>query len=873
MQHKRFYLLAILSMVALFTAVFGLSSLSQTVQADVPAPADPAAVMPPLPEPAWSHAGIQQYAQEGASITTYDLNGDEYKDLIVGEPAYTDGMTLNAGRVLIFYFNSDFATFPSTPDLILMGTQAGARFGTSTAVGDFNADGVYDLAVGAPGRNTVLVYSGDNLNDPSPIPVWSYTGQLNSEFGHTVHALHPLTTDIGYSYELAVGAPEARDGNNDQTGAVYLFFSDESMGLPTPAAPSLVRYGTPSSRFGHALASGDLNGDFLNVDLVIGAPHTSIDYAQEGAVYVYYLDPDPSFVSTSPDETYVGGQNEAFLGYAVMVDDTNNDGYWDLFMSAPAFMNEADEPVGAVIGYFGQPTLQSRQALPTDWMVYGTFPGSWFGTAITAVDYDRNGQLDIAVGAKIQPYNLFTPSAGAVFLFFNDGNALNNSYHWKLVGRNNNAWFGASLAAADYNSDNGGVPDELMVGAPVDSTESTAESGAVYHFPSFGSSSSTYNLQLSGPYSVLFGQQATFSATVDYGQNILYEWDFGDGLPQVTTYSPDEMQPSVVEHYFLDTGQYLLKVRALQPQPYPIEEAMQWVGVGSPVNQLAIQSSTPTRLGNDTRFRVAVQSMGAVSLTLDFGNDIVETFNLQPGANVLRLAHNYSNPGFYKVTAVAQNEAGIVWTQTTRARVVRAVSVQDGGQIQHEWGNDPERIFLVDVEENAVDENYELHFNPVDDATFNNPFPQDEEDGLSLSLDVQDDHDLTPLNISIFFDLEVHDPLGDNCLYLPMVRGSGSGSSSSGSTAISPCLTGGSTAVDSFNDPLVLTFTYKDEDIPDGTNEEDIRFVYFDTELNQWIDGATTCPDGSAASYIRDPANNTIKLPICHQSRWGVSAG
>ncbi len=875
MQHKRFYLLITLSMVALFAAVVGLSSLSQTVQADVPTPADPAAVMPPLPEPAWSHTGIQQYAQEGASVTTHDLNGDGYSDLIVGEPNYNDGTTLNVGRVLIFYFDTEFAVFPSAPDVILRGTQAGARFGTSTAVGDFNGDGIYDLAVGIPGRNSVVVYNGNDLSGSNPTPIWSYTAQLNSEFGYSVHALRPLTTDIGYSYELVVGAPKARDGNNDQTGAVYLFFSDDTIGLPTPATPTLVRYGTPDSRFGHALASGDLNGDFFNADLVIGAPNTSIDYAQEGAAYVYYLDPDPSAISTLPDETYVGGQEEAFLGYAVMVDDVNNDGYLDLFISAPALMNEAGAPVGAVVAYWGQlpnrQIQQSQQALPGDWVVYGSFPGSWFGSAITAVDYNRDGQLDLAVGAKNQPYNLFTSGAGAVFFFFNDGSTLNNSYHWKLVGRNSNAWFGASLAAADHNNDNSGVPDELMVGAPVDSTESTAESGAVYHFPSLISGAGVYNLQLNGPYSVLFGQQATFSATVEYGQNILYEWDFGDGMPQLTTYSPDEMEPSVVEHYYPSTGQYLLKVRALQPQPYPLEEAMQWVGVGFPVNQLAIQSSTPTRLGNDTRFRVGVQSMGPVSLTLDFGNDIVETFNLKPGANILRLAHNYSNPGYYQVTAVAQNEAGVTWTQTTRARVVRAVSAQDGGQIQHEWGNDPARIFLVDVEEDAVDENYELHFNPVGDATFSNPFPEDE-NALLAGLDAWDaDDHLTPLNIPIFFDLEVHDPLGDNCLFLPMVRGNGSGGS--GSTATSPCLTGGGTSVDSFNEPLLLTFTYKDEDIPAGTNEADIRFFYFDTELNQWIDGATTCPGGSDASYIRDPANNTIKLPICHQSRWGIGAG
>ncbi len=295
-------------------------------------------------------------------------------------------------------------------------------------------------------------------------------------------------------------------------------------------------------------------------------------------------------------------------------------------------------------------------------------------------------------------------------------------------------------------------------------------------------------------------------------------------------------------------------------------------GVAAPPNQLNIQGRAITRLGDDTRFRVKVLTMEPLTLTLDLGNGIVETFNLQPpGVTNIRRSHNYSNPGYYQVTAVAQNQGGVVvWTQTIRARVVSVVSTQDGGQIRHEWDNDPERIFLIDVEEDAVDEDYELHFNPVDDATFSNPFP-DDENGLLTGLDTWGDDDLTPLNIPTFFDLEVHDPLGDNCLFLPIViflpivQGDGSGS-----TAVSPCVTGASTAVDNFNEPVLLTFTYKDEDIPDDLDEEDIRFVYFNTQLNQWVDGVTTCPGGSDASYIRDPANNTIKLPICHQSRWSI---
>lgn len=874
MQHKRFYLLFALSMVALFTAVFGLSALSRPALADVAAPAEPSALLSPLPEPVWSHTGIQQFGHEGTSITAADLNGDGYADIVVGEPNYNAGPMVAAGRVLIFYYDVNFNGFPNAPDLILFGSQAGARFGFSTAVGDFNGDEMYDLAVGAPGRAAVVVYNGNNLSNADII--WSYTASdPNSEFGHTLLALYPQSLD-DFSYELAVGAPNAVDPSmtgSPTTGAVYIFYANDFSGLEN--APTLTRYGNVDSRFGHALAVGDIDGNGVTNDLAIGAPELASDFMREGGVHIYALQSDPLAVSSFPDNVYIGGQEDGYFGYAVEIADLNADSYGDLLVGMPGYEDMVENPIGAAMVFWGQPVLVADGAPRTmlapsaNWMATGSFPGSWFGGSLTAVDYNKDGWLDLAIGAKNQPYNLMTPGAGALFFYFYEGMNLPDNYNWKIIGRNENAFFGATLAAADYNFDNSGIPDDLLIGAPHENTETQTQAGAVYHYPGAYPASPPYGLTAAGPSGIPVGQMATFSATVGFGENFMYEWDFGDGLPRLTTFAPDASTPAVVNRAYLSQGIYEQSVRLLYPQPYPLEEITRTVAVGLPVN-LALQVDKFTRFENATRFRVGVQSPGPVDLLLDFGNGITETLEIQPGSNVLRLAHQYNAPGFYKVTAVALNEVGFEWSATARVRVVRTVSALDGGQIRHEWGNDPNRVFLVDVDEGAVSENYELHFNPVGDATFSNPFPENNEGNIPVN-DVLDDDDLTPLNISVFFDLEVHDPLGDHCTFLPLVQGNGTGSGGFGSTATSPCLTGGATSIDSFNEPLLLTFTYKDEDIPDGTNEEDIRFVYFDTELNQWIDGATTCPGGSDASYIRDPANNTIQLPICHQSRWGIS--
>ncbi|MCA9980988.1 MAG: FG-GAP repeat protein, partial [Anaerolineales bacterium] len=817
--------------------------------------------------PVWSHVGNQQFGQEGASITAADLNGDEHPDLIVGEPNYNAGGTrVAAGRVLIFYFDANMGVMPSAPDVTLVGAQAGARFGTDTAVGDFNGDGVYDLAIGAPGRRTVAVYSTDDLFDANPAPTWTYTDpQTDSEFGHSLAAVYPLP-DGETTYELAVGAPTAQDGNDDETGAVYFFFTDFA-GLPS--TPSMVRYGPPDSRFGHALAFGDVNGDASYVDLVIGAPETTIDFAREGAVYVYYLEADPADIAATPDVSYAGGQEDALFGYAVAVKDFNQDSYFDVLVGAPDYPGLDGEAYGAAFLFYGTAadlpqTARATSAVVSDWAAYGSGLESQFGVAVTAVDFDQDGRPDIVVGADKQDHGFLASEAGAVFFYFNDGSTINNTYHWKLIGRNADAGFGSSLAAADYNQDNGGAPDDLVVGAPTDSTDAIGQSGAVYYFPGLSLANSIFDLRLNGPTNTAVGQSTPFSATVLTGDNILYEWDFGDGQPMATTYSPDN-SPSLVDHTYTNSGQYLLTLRALQPQPYNIEVVSRTIGVGFDINLLTLASSTPTRFGNDTQFRVAVQSVGALSLTLDFGNGTSQSFDLAPGSNILRLSHNYDKPGYYKVVAQAQNSANVE-TKEIRVRVVRAVSALDGGQIRHEWGGDPERVFLVDVEPDAVDENYELHFNPVGDATFGNPFP-DNPVLSQLAADSWDTaDDLTPLNIPIFFDLETYDPLSANCLFLPLITGNGSGSGS-GTAGLPPCLVEG-TAVDSFNEPLVLTLNYKDEDIPDGVNEEDLAFYYYDLELNEWVDGANTCPGGS--TYTHDVVNNIVTLPICHQSRWAL---
>jgi hypothetical protein len=858
-QLKRFsFLMTMLTLTTLLVGSLGLVLLSNTAVANSLDEPDTAVVESPLPPPVWSHLGNQQFGQEGASLTAMDLNGDFYADLVVGEPGYDGGSSkIDAGRVLIFYYQMNMNSFPMSPDVVLEGTQAGAEFGTDTAVGDFNGDGVYDLAVGAPGRSAVLVYSGDQL-DSNPSPAWSYThSQADSEFGTSVLAIPPLATS-GFSYELAVGAPLVDDRDNSDLGGFFLFYSSESTGLP--ANPTVVRYGTEDSRFGFALATGDFNNDFYK-DLFIGAPGTTSDFAEEGAMHVYLLSENPLSVATVPTVSSYGGEAGAKYGYDVASADFNADFYADVLIGAPEYSTGG----GAFI-YYGAPgdAPQDRQLRLQQVAGDVSQENRGFGTAVTAVDYDQNGLPDAAIAANKQWHDVNTPSAGAVFIYFNASGSLNSTYNWKLVGRNSAGQFGTALAAADFNYDSG-APDDLLVGAPTDSNETTNQVGAVYAFAGTSAGSGTFDLMVAAPTTSTPKQTTPMTATIQFGQNVLYEWDFGNGAPLYTTYSVDESEPSSVSALYPMAGMYEVEVRALQPQNTPVEMVTRTIAVDHPITNVVLQSDSPTKFGNATQFRVGLVGGANITATVDFGNNAEEVFTSENGNRLVRFDHAYDKPGYYKVEIVAENSVSRL-TDTIRVRVVRSVSANGGGQIRHEWGGDPARVFLVDVEPDTVDEAYELHFNPVADATLENPFPDDPamSDLAARALH----NDLKPLNIPVFFDLETFDPLSRNCLFLPLVVGDGSGSGSSGSSGLPPCLVE-NTAVDNFNEPLVLTFNYKDEDVPNDVDPATISFFYFDEEQGTWVDGANTCPGGS--TYIRE--GNTIKLPICHQSRWAVSGG
>lgn len=211
--------------------------------------------------------GEAQEIHLGAALEAVaDLDGDGLVELAVGTPS-VDSFRFG-GIPAPTTCSVSVYSFGSNPPVLLhklLGDEGGDDgFGAALAFGgDFDGDGVGDLAVGAPrasgiaaGAGRVHVFSGATWRE-----IFRFEGELpNENLGHEVRWTPDLDGDA--RSELVAAAPRHAV---DRRGRVLLFSSmrrnvlQQFVGLREGAA------------FGASLAVGNLDGD-ERPELVVGAP-------------------------------------------------------------------------------------------------------------------------------------------------------------------------------------------------------------------------------------------------------------------------------------------------------------------------------------------------------------------------------------------------------------------------------------------------------------------------------------------------------------------------------------------------------------------------------------------------------------------------
>ncbi len=302
----------------------------------------------------------------GRSVASGDVNGDEIDDLLIGAYQFDPPDRDNAGAVYAVYGSSvlsgviDLNT--SSPDLTVWGIDAYDGLGRSISSGDFNADGIADLILGA--------YGGDPFGRVD-------AGEVYVLYGHA---------GLGGLIDLGV----------------------------TPADVTL--YGVSAGdRAGFYVGSGNLNGDqspslYSYDDLLITAYQAIPDGRMNaGAAYVIYGSAtltDEVDLAAGADVVVWGGSAGDRLGRSVASGDVNDDGFDELILGA-SWADPGDPPrsrAGMAYVIAGAPTLPGQVDLAVDAVmihVLGDEAADEAGRAASTGDINGNGVADVLLGAAM----------------------------------------------------------------------------------------------------------------------------------------------------------------------------------------------------------------------------------------------------------------------------------------------------------------------------------------------------------------------------------------------------------------------------------------------------------------------------------------
>jgi FG-GAP repeat len=378
-----------------------------------------------------AHASSAAQPDPGPGVLA-DFNGDGAADLAVGVPGESVGAVEGAGSVNILYGSTGAGLSGTGSQLFTQAASGGAveagdSFGAALASGDFDGDGITDLAVGAPFEDVGSVLDA---------------GAVSVLFG----------TATGLS-----------------AGGVQF--------TQSPSAPEV------GDQFGAALAAGDLDDDPAD-DLVIGAPFESVGgILNAGIIHVAY-GPGPVAPAQQFGQPVSAVEDDDTFGFSLATGDVDGGGVDDVAAGAAFEDVGRTFDAGAVSAIDGSATgLVLAGAQTFTQPISAVEVGDAFGFTLAAGDFDDDSVADLAVGAPLESVGT-RAAAGAVSALFGSAGGFSaadaQTFTQAPAGVEADDTFGWSLAAGNFDADG---DSDLAAGAPFDDVGSVIDAGAVSEVP------------------------------------------------------------------------------------------------------------------------------------------------------------------------------------------------------------------------------------------------------------------------------------------------------------------------------------------------------------------------------------------------------